>query len=131
MIVETWLGVIRHLGAGLGAKVLNDDFLQVPILFVQGPQLEQSGEALTARFADADENAGGKRNRRFAGSANDFETLGGMLIRRAEMRAATRAKPLRRTLQHQALRHGNAAQRRKFAGAHDSGIKVRKEAGFL
>src|ERR1700678_36415 len=108
MIVETWLGVIRHLGAGLGAKVLNDDFLQVPILFVQGPQLEQSGEALTARFADADENAGGKRNRRFAGGANDFETPGGIVYRASEMEAPTARKPARPTLQHQALRHGNA-----------------------
>src|ERR1700728_3026699 len=131
MVAETWLGVTRHLGAGLSAKVLNDDFLEVSISFVQSSELEQSGEALPAGFADADEDAGRERNGRFAGSANDFETHGGMLIRRAEMRTAARAKSFRRTLQHQTLRHGNTPQRRKFAGAHDPGIKVREEAGFL
>src|ERR1700691_3128583 len=105
MIVETGLGVVRHFGARLGAKILNDDFLQVPKSLVQGPQLEQSGEALLAGLADADEDPGRERNGSFAGSANDFETHGGMLIRRAEMRTAACAKQLRRTLDHQTLRH--------------------------
>src|ERR1700691_3609308 len=103
MVVETWLGVTRHLGAGLSAKVLNDDFLQMPKSLVHGPPLEQSGDALLAGFADADEDPGRERNGRFAGSANDFETHGGMLVRRAEMRTAARAKSFRRTLQHQTL----------------------------
>src|ERR1700685_2391844 len=98
MIVETWLGVLRHLGAGLGAKVLNDDFLQVPISLVHGPQPEQSGEALVARFADADEDSGRERKGRSAGGANDFQTHCGVLIRRAEMRTAACTKLLRRTL---------------------------------
>src|ERR1700683_2030130 len=131
MIVETWLGVLRHFGAGLGAKILNDDFLQMSISLGQSPQFEQSSKAFVSRFADPDKDPGCEWNRRFPGGANDVETHRGMLIRRAEMRTAACAKPLRRTFQHQTLRHGNAPQRREFAGGHDPRIKVRKEAGFL
>ncbi len=110
MVVEAGLGVVHHFGAGLGAKILNNDLLQVPVLLVQGAQLEQCSEALVPRFADADEDAGRKRNGGFARSANDFEPHGRIFVGRAKMRTAARAQALRRTLQHQTLRHRYASE---------------------
>ena len=103
MVVETRLGVIRHFGAGLGAKILNNDLLQMPVLLVQPPQLEQCGEAFVPRFADADKDSGCKGNGRFAGSANDLEARGGIFVWRAKVRAAARAQAFRRALEHQTL----------------------------
>ena len=49
--------MVRHPGPGLGAKILDDDFLDVPVCFVQLAQPQQSLEALTPRLADADQDA--------------------------------------------------------------------------
>ena len=44
--------------------------------------------AFGARFADADQDAGGERHRQFSGEADGFKPTFGQLVGRAEMHAA-------------------------------------------
>ena len=103
MIFETGLRVARHFSAGLGAKILNDDFLKMSISLVQRTQFEQSHELLVTSLADADEYPGGERNGRFTGCSNDLQPHGGTLIWRAVVRAAAGAKARGGSLKHQPL----------------------------
>ena len=61
-VVEIGLGGARALRAGLGAEVLDDDFLDVPVTAMQVADGEERLEPLGARLADADQDAGGERN---------------------------------------------------------------------
>ena len=61
-VVEIGLGGARALRAGLGAEVLDDDLLDMPVTAMQVSDGEERFEALGARLADADQNAGGERN---------------------------------------------------------------------
>ena len=45
------------LRAGLGAEVLDDDLLQVPVARMQRAQREERLDALAPRLADADQDA--------------------------------------------------------------------------
>ncbi len=73
MVVEVGLGRLRHAGAGLGAEILDDDFLDVAVAVVQIAQGEQRLDALAPRLADADQDAGGERDRRLAGRCDRRE----------------------------------------------------------
>ena len=64
MFVERRLGMLRHAGAGLGAEILDDDFLHVAVALVQLAQRQQRLDALAPRLADADQDAGGERHLR-------------------------------------------------------------------
>ena len=65
-VVKIGLRRPGELGAGLGAEVLDDDFLNVPELPMQIADGEERFEALGARFADADQNAGREGHAQFA-----------------------------------------------------------------
>ena len=70
--------MLRHAGAGLGTKVLNDELLDVAVLLVQFPNREQRGDALATRLADADQNAGGVRNAQLARTAQRLRQPGAL-----------------------------------------------------
>ena len=65
--------MIGHPRLGLGAEVLDDDLLHVAVTLVQIADREQRLDALEARLADADQNAGGERHARFARQADRLE----------------------------------------------------------
>ncbi len=88
MIIERWLGMLRHAGAGLGAEILDDDFLQMVVALVQVAQRQQRRDALAPRLADADQDAGGERHTRFTGRRNRREPRAWQFVGRAEMRSA-------------------------------------------
>ena len=48
MLVERRLVALRHARAGLGAEVLDDDFLQMAVALVQVAQRQQRLDALRA-----------------------------------------------------------------------------------
>ena len=72
----------------LRAKVLHDDFLNVAVLRVHRAQREQRFDAFEARFADADQNAGGERHARGARAAQRVQPHRGHLVGRAVVRHA-------------------------------------------
>ena len=57
VIVQRRLRRIGHARAGLGAEVLDDDFLDVAVALVHVADREQGLDALGARLADADQDA--------------------------------------------------------------------------
>ena len=88
VIVQRRLCRSRHARAGLGAEVLDDDFLNVAVTLVDVADRQQRLDALGPRLADADQEPGGERH---AGTPRGFErgeAHGGRLVRRAEVRAA-------------------------------------------
>ena len=91
----------------------------------------QRFQPLRARFADADQDAGGERHRQFAGEAHHLQPHRGRLVGRAVMHAARLAQTLAARFQHDALAGRHLAQRRDLLARHDAGIDVRQQAGLL
>ena len=102
-VVEIGLGRARALRAGLGAEVLDDDLLDMPVTAVQIADGEERLEALGARLADADQNAGGERNTEFAREPQRLEARLGPLVGRAIMDAARLAQARAQRFQHDPL----------------------------
>ena len=87
MVVEVGLAAPRHARAGLGAEVLDDDFLDVAVALVQVARCASSAlDALGARLADADQDAGGERHAQLAGRRDRRQPHRRQLVGRAEMR---------------------------------------------
>ena len=122
---------LRHARAGLGPEILDDDFLDVPVSFVQIADRQQRLHALGPRLADADQDAGGERHALLAGEPDGFEPHRRVLVGRSEMRAAALAQASRYALQHDALRNRHLAQRRNLIRVEHAWIDVRQEAGLL
>src|SRR5438876_5670154 len=63
-------GKALHPRARFCTEVLNDDFLDVSVLFVQLPDCDQTIDALLERLTDSDKNPGGKSDRKLTGFPN-------------------------------------------------------------
>ena len=120
-----------HLRVRLGAEILNDDLLHRAGGVVDLAQRQQRLDALAPRLADADQDAGGEGNPRFARKPDGFETPRGQLVRRAVMRHALLAEPVRGAFQHDAHRGRDAAQFRQLRRRHQARIEMRQQAGLL
>ena len=57
MVGLVGLGRGGHAGVGLGAEILDDDFLDVAVALVQVAQRQQRLDALAPGLADADQDA--------------------------------------------------------------------------
>ena len=73
------LGRVGHLRVRLGAEVLDDDLLDVPVFVVQPPQRQQRLDPLAAGFADPDQDPGRERDLQFAGVAHGLQADSGSL----------------------------------------------------
>ncbi|MNR05860.1 hypothetical protein D3C85_1219090 [compost metagenome] len=73
LVANVRLWGIGHPGARLGTEVLDDEFLQVPMILVQVTQGQQGIDTLGPGFADADQDAGGDGNGQLAGMAQGIE----------------------------------------------------------
>ena len=129
-IVEIGLGRIGHAGARLGPEILDDDFLNMVVPRMNFPDRQQRLDALQTALADADQDAGGKGNRRLAGETQGFQPDRRALVGRAVMRHALLAQPLGQALNHQPLRNRYRAQRLYVGRRQGAGIEVRQQAGL-
>ena len=117
--------------SGLGAEVLDDDLLDVAELFVQGAQGEEGLDALAARFADADEDAGGEGHLQFAGRSAWSRGGPRALVGRAVVDQpfwCSRSETLSSMIpwETETLRSAAISSR-----GHDAGVGVGEEAGLL
>ncbi len=131
MVGLVGLGRRRHARAGLGPEILDDDFLDVAVALVEIAQRQQRLDALDPGLADADEDPRGERHRRLAGRRDRREPPRRRLVGRAEMRPAAARQALGGAFQHDPLRHRDRAQPLDLVPAHDAGIEMRQEPGFL
>ena len=88
--------------------------------------------ALGQRLADADQQAGGERNRQSPGVVERAQPNLGILVRTAVVRKALRLEqPPRRGLQHHAHRRGDRLEPRQLRPRHHTRIQVRQKPGLL
>ena len=128
VVLQRRLRGAAHARAGLGAEVLDDHLLDVPVALVHVADRQQRLDALGARLADADQDAGGERHACASGGLQGGEPHGRHLVGRAEVRAAALRQPLGRRLQHDALRHRHLAQAGEPRLVHHARIEVRQQA---
>ena len=131
VLVEGRLGGLGHQGARLGPEVLNDDLLDMVVLFVHGANCEQRLDPFTPRLADADEDAGGEGHRRLACRAQGLDASLRPLVGRAEVGATLLAEALGEGLHHDPRRDRHAAEALEIARAHQPGVQVGQESGAL
>ena len=128
LLLERGLGRAGHPGAGLGAEILDDHFLDVPVALVEIADGEQRLDALEARLADADQDSRGEGHAGATSGVDRRKPRRGMLVGGAEMRAATPRKPLGSRFQHDALRCRNAAQPPYPSLVHEAGVEMRQQS---
>ncbi len=129
-LIEAGLGMARHARAGLGAEILDDDFLDVPVSQMQGADREQRLDALPAGLADPDQDARGEWHLLLTGRLQRREAGRRMLVRGPVMRAAPLREPRRNALEHDAHGHGHGPQGCDVGRRHDSGVEVRQQSGL-
>src|SRR3984957_14437246 len=93
---------IFHRDTGLGAKILNDHFLNMTVAFVACAKREQALSALCRSIANANQYSSGKRDAQFAGLIDHAHTHYRILVGRPLMDAALLPQPWRDALEHQA-----------------------------
>ena len=94
-VVEIGLvGIGAILVSGLARKFWTMTSWMWPCARMQIADREQRLDALVARLADADQDAGGERHLQLAGEPDGLQPHGRMLVGRAVVRAALLAQPL-------------------------------------
>ena len=120
-----------HRRPGLGAEVLNDDLLHVPVPTMHLSNGEQRLGPLAMRLADPDQDPRCEGDRQAAGILERAQPHGGDLVGRAEVRSAALREPLRRGLEHDAHRGAHVLQAGHLLPRHDAGVQVREQARLL
>ena len=115
---------------GLARKFWTIDLLNVPEPAMEIADGEERLEALGARLADADQNAGRERHAQLAREPQRLETRLGPLVGRAIVDAARLAQARAQRFQHDSLTGGYRPERRDLGAAHHPGIGVRQESGL-
>src|SRR5262249_47085946 len=131
VVLEGRGGRMWHTGCGLRPKILNDDFLYVPVSVVERAQRQQRIDSLLAGFPDADQNARGERHALLAGRVDARQPRLRMLVGRAMVGAAALAQPLGYGFEHEALGEGDGAQRGHVGWRQMARIEVWKQSGLL
>ena len=116
-----------HRGAGLGQEVLDDHLLHVAVAAMRrGDRLER-GDAVGAGLADADEDAGGERDRELAGGLERGQAPLGRLVGRA----AVAVEVVAERLDHHPLAGRDGSQRGELVGVERAGVGVGQQAGLV
>src|SRR3989442_755991 len=106
-ILERGLGRLPHRDPRLGAEVLDDDLLDVAVLFVEVADRDERVDPLASRLADADEQAGRERNAELAVERDDlvgFHRVSTRLARVAAEGAVPAVVAAERRQRHEDLR---------------------------
>ena len=130
LLLERRLGCLRHARPGLGAEILDDDFLDVAVPLMHVADGKQRLDALAARFTDADQNAGGERHAGTPGRLQHAKAGGRILVGGTIVRPARCRQSRRGRLQHDALRHGHPAQAPQPSLVHEAGIEMGQQSRF-
>ena len=125
------LGRIGHPRAPLRPEVLDDDFLDMPVLALEIGDGEQRVEPFRPGLADADQDAGRKGNGELAGLTQSRQPRLRPLVGRAEMGAPAPGEPGREAFEHDPLRHRNLAQRGDVGAREHARVDVGQQPGLL
>ena len=127
-LFERRLRVRGHLRARLGAEVLDDHLLDVPVPLVQGGDRLQRLEALVAGLADPDQDPGREGHGQLAGQPDRLQPRRRELVRRAVVGHALLGEAERGRLEHQPHRGRDRPQEEQVLPGHDPRVEVGEEA---
>ena len=116
---------------GFARKFWTITSCDVPVLLAERLQREQRVDPLLAGLADPDEDPARERDRELAGEPDRLEAARGQLVRGGPVRAALRAEPLGRRLEHDPHRGRDGPQRLELGARHHARIEVRQEPRLL
>ena len=131
-VVELGIGHGAHLRVRFGPEVLNDNFLDTAVLLRDPPDGEDRVRPLGQRLTDADQDAGGERDRRPARVLQHPQPHGRVLVRAAVVRPApVGEQPGRRGLQHHPHRGRHRLEPGEVLPGEHARVQVRQQAGLL
>ena len=119
-----------HAGSRLRLEVLDDQFLDMTMNFVQIADRQQGVDPLHPRFTDTDQQPSGEGNTLLPCETEGFKARGRVLVGGPEVRPAAQAKSLAGAFQHQSLGDGDLSQLLQIAGRHHAWIDVRQQPGL-
>ena len=131
-VVELGIGHGAHLRVRFGPEVLNDNFLDAAVLLRDPPDGEDRVRPLGQRLADADQDAGGERDRRPARVLQHPQPHRRVLVRAAVVRPApVGEQPGRGGLQHHPHRRRHRLEPGEVLPGEHARVQVRQQAGLL
>ena len=130
-LLERRLRSVDHLRPRLGAEVLDDHLLDVPVALVEVANREQGVDPLGSCLTDADQDPACERDRELACEAERLEADDRSLVRRAEVRAAALGEPIGARLEHDPLRRRHPPERSQLIPRHHARVCVGKQTGLL
>ena len=119
-----------HRRPTLGAEVLHDHFLNVPVSLMQVANRDQRIHALFRRLANSNQNSGGKRNLPPPRIFNYTQALRGFFVGSVVVGGVFREQPRAGRFQHKPDARSHAGQPFQPFRAHQSGIGMRQQARF-
>src|SRR6266478_2428570 len=120
-----------HGNFRLGAKILDDHFLDVTVFFVQRSNGEERFDALLHGFADADQDPGGKRDGELARFFDGAEAQRGNFVRSLGVGQAVTHQAGADVFEHQADAGVGIFQASEGGNVHDTRIGMWEQAGFI
>ncbi len=131
-VVELGVRMLAHGRVRLRAEVLDDHFLDVPVLARNPPDGVQRLGPLGQVLSDADQNSGRERNGNATGVGEHPQPYRRFLVGGTEVRlAGSGPKPLRCRLQHHAHARGDGLEPVQVRPGQDARVEVRQQAGLL
>ncbi len=123
-------GPVCHRGPTLGAEVLHDDFLDVPVLLMQVADRNQRIDALFRRLANPNQNSRGKRNLQPPCILNYAPALRGFLVGSIIVSSVFCEQARAGCFQHEPEARSYARQAFQPFRAHQPGIGMGQQARF-
>ena len=126
------VGLTTHGRVVLGAEILNDHFLHVPMAPVDRTDGEERIDALLIRLADADEDAGREGNRQATRVLEDLQADARLLVGAAEVGSAGGGpQTLGGGLEHHPHAGRDGSESTHLLPRHHARIEVRQQPGLL
>jgi hypothetical protein len=131
IVLEGRGGGAGHGRARLGAEVLDDHLLDVPVAAVGGGDGGQRLQPLGPGLADPDQDPGGERDGQLPGRLQGGQPAFWQLGLAAGVGATGLVQPLRQRLEHHALAGADPAQGGQLGREQSAGVGVGQQAGLL
>ena len=119
--------VVLHAGSWLGEEVLHDHFLHVTVTSVRVGDSHQGVDAISARFADTDQDPRRERDLELAGRFQSREATFGSLVGCTAMAREI----VTQRLDHHPLARAHRSQSREIVAIECAGIGVGQQTGLV
>src|SRR5437879_9202710 len=122
---------LRHANIWLGAKRLDDHFLDMTVFSMCGADRLQCVHPFLRSFTDPDQDARRERYRQLSRILDGAQAKRGDLVESLPVRSTPAAEPRPGALEHQPHADVRLSQAAKILQAHQTGIGMRQKTGLL